>query len=112
MPVSIRLEDVRRDLHPNTQLAKAYASTISVIEEGSQIPRKVEISMNKPFRYRDYTFFQSSYGLDSDGQEFSSFAVVKNAGRLVPYIASFLTTLGLIIHFIAQFLRFSRHKSS
>jgi hypothetical protein len=67
--------------------------------------------MNKPFRYKDYTFFQSSYGIDSDGQEFSSFAVVKNAGRLVPYIASFLTTLGLIIHFIMQFLKFSRQRS-
>ena len=27
LPISIRLEDVRRDLHPNTQVAKAYAST-------------------------------------------------------------------------------------
>ena len=111
LPISIRLEDVRRDLHPNTQVAKAYASTISVLDEGSKLSRKVEISMNKPFRYKDYTFFQSSYGIDSDGQEFSSFAVVKNAGRLVPYIASFLTTLGLIIHFIMQFLKFSRQRS-
>jgi hypothetical protein len=92
-------------------VAKAYASTISVLDEGSKLSRKVEISMNKPFRYKDYTFFQSSYGIDSDGQEFSSFAVVKNAGRLVPYIASFLTTLGLVIHFIMQFLKFSRHRS-
>ena len=110
LPVIIRLDDVKRDLHPNTQVAKAYASTISVLEEGSNKFRKVEISMNKPFRYKDYTFYQASYGIDTDGVEFSSLAVVKNAGRLVPYIASFLTVLGLAIHFIMHFLKFIKYQ--
>lgn len=112
LPVIIRLEDVRRELHPNTQVAKAYASTISVLEEGSNKFRKVEISMNKPFRYKDYTFYQASYGVDTDGVEFSSLAVVKNAGRLVPYISSLLTVLGLAIHFLMHFLKFIKYQKT
>lgn len=111
IPLIIGLENVERELHPNTQIAKSYASTVSVKTSPTDIARKAEISMNKPFRYKDYTFFQSGYGIDEDGQEFSSLAVVKNAGRLLPYIASLLTSLGLLLHSLIHLIEFIKRKS-
>ena len=105
------MEDVERELHPNTQIAKSYSSTITVRKDLSELPRKAKISMNKPFRYQDYTFFQSGYGIDEDGQEFTSLAVVKNSGRLIPYLASLLSTFGLVIHFLVHLINFIRRKS-
>lgn len=110
LPIIIALEDVERELHPNTQIAKSYSSKIIVKENFAEQGRKAKISMNKPFRYKDYTFFQSGFGIDSDSQEFTSLAVVKNKGRLLPYIASLLTTLGLVVHSLISLFNFLRRK--
>ena len=53
--------------------------------------------MNEPLRYKGYTFFQSSYIEKPEG-ETSVFAVVKNYGRLFPYISSIVMCFGLLFH--------------
>jgi hypothetical protein len=98
LPLTIELLDFRAQFHPGTQTAKSFESTVKITHDGTS--REVVISMNKPFRYRDYTFYQASYAIDSFGNEYSTFAVVKNFGRLLPYIASLLTFGGLALHFL------------
>ena len=71
--------------------------------QGDDIDRDVVISMNKPFRYRDYTFYQLSYQLQG-AQRISALAVVKNPVRIAPYIASIMIALGLALHFFIKMI--------
>jgi hypothetical protein len=104
LPVLVRLLDFRREMHPNTEVAKSFSSQIEVDLKGMRRP--VLIRMNEPFRYQGYTLYQASYAILEDGRESSTFAVVYNVGRLLPYVASVVTFLGLINHFlIAIFFR-------
>jgi hypothetical protein len=98
LPLTIELKDFRAQFHPGTQTPKSFESTVKITHGGSS--REVVISMNNPLRYREYTFYQASYAIDPAGNEYSTFAVVKNAGRLLPYIASLLTFGGLALHFL------------
>lgn len=101
LPFTIQLLDVKRDLHPGTELAKAYASKISVNED--TLTRELTISMNKPYRNKTYTAFQASYGEDEDANEFTVLAIVENINHSLPYWATILASLGLFINFF-QFL--------
>lgn len=96
LPFTLALEDFRHEFHPKTSIAKSFESDV-VIDEGHGA-RPVTISMNKPLRAADFTVYQASYGEDRSGRETSTFAVVKNPTRLMPYIASILTTAGLFLH--------------
>ena len=53
--------------------------------------------MNEPLRYKGYTFFQSSFIEGPEG-ETTVLAVVKNYGRLFPYISSIIMCIGLLFH--------------
>jgi len=44
--------------------------------------------MNKPLRYKGYTFFQSAYERDQSGEEITILAVVENKGRIFPYLGT------------------------
>jgi cytochrome c biogenesis protein ResB len=98
LPLTIELLDFRVQFHPGTQTAKSYESTVRITHDG--VSRDVVISMNNPLMYKDYTFFQASYAIDSFGNEYSTFAVVKNFGRFLPYVASLVTFAGLALHFL------------
>jgi cytochrome c biogenesis protein ResB len=99
LPVAVRLNTFVMKYHPGTTAVMDYESHVHVKGEG--IDRDVVVSMNKPFRYHDYTFYQSSY--QSGGTAaISTLAVVKNPGRIFPYIASIMIAAGLIIHFLMQ----------
>jgi hypothetical protein len=110
LPFAIQLLDVKQDLHPGTKLAKAYMSKIKISGENNK--SKFTISMNKPYRSGDYTLYQSSYGQDQDGNEFTVLAVVKNSGRILPYIASLIISLGLFWHFAQALLKYLRRKNA
>lgn len=105
LPIFVELEDVRRELYPGTQIAKSYESTVK-IGEPSGLNRIVKISMNKPLRFKNYTFYQANYGINMGGEEYSVLAVVKNANWLLPYIAALLMSLGLFLHFLLRFVDF------
>ncbi len=98
LPLKVRLEDFVMEKHPNTEIARSYKSQVLV--ESSGLSRDVVISMNKPLRYKNFTFYQASYSMDKEGRESSTLAVVKNSGRLLPYIASLTTFVGLVTHFL------------
>ena len=109
LPLTITLKDFKMTLYPNSTIPKSYESRVSIKAEGG-VERDVVISMNKPLRFKDLTFFQSSYFVSRDGSEYTILAVVKNAGRLLPYFSSILIFLGLAIHFLVKL--FTTKKSS
>lgn len=98
LPFALALDDVEKDNYPGGDMARAYRSRITIKDGGGTWP--AEISMNNPLRYRGYTFYQSSYMVREDGKESTVLSVVWNAGRLFPYIASAIISLGLILHLL------------
>ena len=95
LPFDIELIDFQKILHPNTDIPKSFSSDINLIENG--IPRHVLIKMNEPFRHKGYTFYQSSF-LEGEFSDISVLAVVKNYGRLFPYISSIIMCIGILFH--------------
>jgi len=98
LPFTVRLKDFMMEHHPNTNMARSYKSLVEVISQGAA--REVLISMNEPLRYKNFTLYQSSYAIDKSGRESSTLATVKNTGRLLPYIATFVTFAGLAVHLL------------
>jgi cytochrome c biogenesis protein ResB len=95
-------------LHLTGFVIKRNSVTSAIIDFESHVhikdavkERDAVISMNRPLRYRDYTFYQSSYQVDRT-RNFSTLAVVKNPVRMVPYVASIMIAGGLILHFLCM----------
>lgn len=107
LPVTLKLVDFKKEEYPGTDMARKYQSLVEINVD--KIKREKLISMNDPLRYKNYTFYQSSFSVDKFGNESSVLAVVKNSGWLMPYISTFVTFLGLVTHFIMVALR-SRKK--
>ncbi len=100
LPMTVKLKDFQMEVHPNTDVARSYKSLVTI--DANDLSRDVLISMNNPLRYKGYTFYQASYSIDAQGHEFSTLAVVSNSGRMLPYISSLVTFLGLAIHFLSK----------
>ena len=107
LPFSIELIDFIKIDHPGTRMAKSYSSEINLIE--NNYSRRVLIQMNEPLRYSGFTFFQSSFieGLDKDT---TVLAVVKNYGRLFPYISSIIMSIGLLLHLLISLPKLFKKK--
>lgn len=104
LPVSLTLQDFQVTFYPNSDIPRSFSSRVTLQSPGGELQRDVVISMNKPLRYRDYTFFQSSYFVDEAGDEYTVLSVVKNRGRLLPYISSLWIFTGLLIQFLRKLL--------
>ncbi len=96
LPLQCTLLDFSINCHPGTMSPADFASRLHV--KGPGIDREVVISLNRPFRYRDYTLYQSSYREDED-VPVSELAVVKNPLRPLPPLAAIIIAAGLILHF-------------
>ncbi len=97
LPFTITLEDFIRTTYPGTDKPSAYSSDV-IISDGDQT-WPVRIEMNKPLRYKGYTFYQSSFEQTPE-IETTILSVVENKGRLFPYIGTITITLGLLLHLI------------
>ena len=109
LPISVYLQDFKAVMYPNSSIPKSYESKVVIREDGA-VEREVIISMNKPLRTRNYTFFQSSYYIEPNGTEYSILAVVQNSGRLLPYISSIVIFSGMLIHFLVMLMRRRKKK--
>lgn len=109
LPFYLELVDFKKKVYPGSEIVRSYES--QVIIRAGNFSRKVLISMNKPLRFKDFTVFQSQYLISRDGTESSIFAVVKNSGRMFPYISSLIIFVGLLIHFLSMLFRKSKGKS-
>lgn len=93
-PFSLTLKKFVHEKYLGTEIPKKYASILT-LEEGDQ-KRDVSILMNQPLRYKGYTFFQASFG---KGDQMTILQVVKNPAWTLPYWASLIMALGMLIHF-------------
>ena len=100
LPFTIHLNDFKKVLHPGTDIAKSFSSDVILKDEN--ISRPILIKMNEPLRYQNYTFYQSSFN-EGPNRDTTILAVVKNYGRLFPYISSLTISLGLLIHMFMRF---------
>ncbi|MCX7725499.1 MAG: cytochrome c biogenesis protein ResB [Chitinispirillaceae bacterium] len=101
LPLRITLLKFNVEYYPNSKKAKSYQSRIRAL--GKNIDREVLIEMNRPFRYGQFTFYQMSYS-ESHGNYASTFAVVKNPFRYMPYISSLIIAFGIFLHFIVKMI--------
>ncbi len=97
LPVKFTLKDFTKQLHQGTQTLKHVQS--QVVIRGDSFIRDAVITMNKPLRYKNYTFYQSSYS-EQQGRTFASFSVVYNPYKVTPYIASLTIIGGGLLHAI------------
>ncbi len=102
LPMTVKLLDFARAMHPGSDIPRSFSSRVEISVAGRS--RQAVISMNRPLRWRGYTFFQSSYADDGKGGESSTFSVVRNPGRRLPYAASAMIFLGLACHFLTMLL--------
>ena len=108
LPAVVKLRSFQKELYEGVDVPKSFESVV-VVDDG-EVQREARIFMNNPLRMGDYTFYQASYDISKDGREKSVLAVVKNKGRLLPYIASILISIGLLFHFSHRFLRGLIHR--
>ena len=108
LPFSLRLLEAEKEMHPGTDIARSYSSTVMMID--GDVSQRATITMNHQLRYKGYTVYQSSFN-EGDGQQSVSFAVVKNSGRVFPYAASITLCLGLIVHLCLRLPTLFRRQS-
>lgn len=99
LPFSITLQKFSRDMHPGTDIPSGFSS--SVIVRDGDVSWPYIIRMNEPLRYKGYTFYQSSFSIRPDG-EYSILSVVRNKGRIFPYLASAIIFAGLLMHILIR----------
>jgi len=104
-PFRVRLDDSRGEKHPGTGMAMIYESDVTVIGEKGNDERKFKIEMNKPLRYKDLTFYQTSWD-DSGPKVESGFTVKTNPSDQWPKYAIYACGIALFVHFIIKLFGF------
>jgi len=100
LPFTLHLVDFQKALYPGTEEARAYHSDV-IVEDGSvQWPARIE--MNRPLRYKGYTFYQSSFVETQDGAKTVLSVPYNNTGRLFPYVSGALLAAGLVVHLLLR----------
>jgi len=66
---SVKCEDFDVKFYGNSDMPKEYTSHLVVIENGKAVMDKW-IEVNSPLRYKGYTFYQSSYDMMNDPDDF------------------------------------------
>jgi hypothetical protein len=96
LPFTLTLENFNQNYYQGTEIAKAYESDLQLIDNQHSWP--VQIVMNSPYRYKNYTFYQASVLTLPNNEIASVLNVVSNPGWLFPYIATALLFFGLALH--------------
>lgn len=105
LPFAVTLKAFRKVSYPGTDMARAYESDVS-IQDGT-LNWDSTISMNSPLRYKGYTLYQASFIRTEQG-DVSVLAVVRNHGRMFPYISTIFMCVGLLIHAVLRLPRLTR----
>lgn len=66
---TLRLNKFVVETYPNSDTPKAYKSYIDVIKNGA-ISKSAIVLVNHPLKIDDFTFYQSSYGMDPASSDF------------------------------------------
>ena len=96
VPFALSLKDFHVDFYEGTSNAKSYRSIAQLNGED----RDITISMNEPLYYNGFTFYQSSYSTDQQGNPvFSVLSVNRDPGRWIKYMGSITMIVGILLMF-------------
>lgn len=109
LPFSIELIDFSHDKYPGTEKARNFSSKIRIHNPATKEDRETLIYMNHPLRYQGKTFYQAHF---DNNDTTSIFQVVRNPGRLFPYISCALICIGLAFQFIYRLVWFVNSRRS
>jgi hypothetical protein len=96
-PYRILLKEFKFDRYQGTEIAKNYSSLVRLIDPTRGVDREVLIRMNEPLRYEGETFYQQ--GFNEQTEKATVLQVVRNPAWTWPYVACFLVTFGMMVHF-------------
>ncbi len=93
-PIRLRRFDI--SFYEGSTRPKSYESRVSVDNTAEQIL----IKMNEPLHHKNFTFYQSSYSMDQNGNPvISVLSVNRDPGRWTKYLGCLMLTLGIILMF-------------
>ena len=75
----IRCDNFNVSFYDNSDTPKSYKSRLTILENGSEVIKKV-IDVNNPLHYKGITFYQASYGYSPRADSIFQFAVTSNNG--------------------------------
>jgi hypothetical protein len=110
LPFNLKLTDFVKNVHPGTDVPSSFESYADLNENGANRP--VKVWMNNPLRTHGFTFFQASYAQAQGQADKSTFAVVTNPGRVLPYVSSITVFAGLLLHFLIRLIPFVRREAA
>jgi ABC-type transport system involved in cytochrome c biogenesis permease subunit len=105
-PYSLHLIDVEQDVYMGTSTARSYSSELRLVNREESVDREVRIWMNNPLRYGGATFYQSNYGMNRAGREYTGLQVVTNTGWRIPYMACMMVVVGMMVQFTVTLTRY------
>ena len=109
LPFTLHLDKFTHEVHPGSTIAKSYSSALRIVPKGGKLEegRPVLVRMNNPLRHEGFSFFQSSFGHNPDGREFTVLQVVRNPGWALPYAAFYLMGAGMLLQFLISLVKFA-----
>ncbi len=100
LPFSLYLEEFHMGKDPGTSTPASYQSRVTLKDEFENRLESHLISMNEPLTYQGYTFYQSSYRTDDEGNPIGSvLSVGYDPGRVLKYSGSIFLVLGIMLLF-------------
>ena len=106
-PYLVTLNSTTRVNYTGTKTPRSYSSNFRIVDADHNVDEVKEVSMNKPLRYNNETFYQSGHDTDPlTGRQYSVLQVVRNTGWMIPYVSCAMVGIGLLLHFLGTFLRF------
>ena len=106
---SLSLISFTHETYPGTEIAKGFASVITLADPKNHETRQVKIYMNHPLRYLGDTYYQSGFQSDDSG---TILQVVRNPSYQAPYISCIIVSLGLLMQFTYHLVGFARRANA
>lgn len=106
-PFSLTLLKFSHDRYAGTDIPKNFSSRLRLKTPDGRDDREVLIYMNNPLRYAGLTFYQAGF---QNNDLTTVLQVVRNPSWILPYVASALMTLGLVIQFCIHLVGFVRKR--
>lgn len=108
-PYSLTLEKFTHERYAGTEIAKNFASRVTLMDPERKENRDVLIYMNHPLRYRGETCYQSGFEKNDAA---TVLQVVHNPSFIAPYVACIIVGAGLLFQFICHFAGFSHRRKT
>lgn len=97
LPFTIKLIKAEKTNYINSKQTKSYKSKIMIKDQN--IEWLYDIEMNKPLKYKNFTFYQTGFIEDNSGNKII-LTVSKDHGKIFPYISCFIIFVGFVIHIL------------